>query len=524
MQPYLKAMAWAFWQEKRQHIALFLISATAFSIFMSKYYSLFKEYDANEVMMVFALFIEAFSLAGIMITSMGSQVMRLDIPQHLYTKPLSSRMLVGIYLSLTIVSVILIHLITAALYRLIGHIDWPIAVPLIGLITAVLCVHAIFWSLSSAPLICSMTVSAPLALLGIWCKECLIETKQDSILALTGVTLISLCAIGLSLQAVKHARYGERLSSINFWEKLNTRLRALLPGNNGPFKSPQAAFFWIQFQTGGAILPVINLVMVLIALILCLFVHTTVPEFLIGCTYFNLFILPIIAALMAHINNSKNIMQPHIATRPLGARSILLTLLKTMMVSSLTGWIIFLGGGLLIITGLAAHGNLELPKGTQNELDHLKSLLSLPSILFYLLCLWTAIGIIGSIVLAGRRWLILAVCAILFIVPMVLVFSKFTLWEALQRAILLLLTWLFILGIIGGTLGAFLLAVKKQFMSARLMGGIVGAYVLACVACLSLRIRFINTPTEMAMLFALLALPFAPLATAPLALAWNRHR
>ena len=323
MQPYIKTMAWGFWRERRSHIAMFITMAGAFSIFMSKYYPLLEHYDGEQVVAVFAMFIELFGIAGLMIISMTSSTMRLEIPDHLYTKPVSSRMLVGIYLSLTMISVIVIHLITAVLYTLVGHIDWPIVMPLIGLVTIVLCVHTIFWSLSAVPLVCCLAEMIVLGLFAGWCSEHLFRVKGFLALILrldlAYIVLIAVCALGTSLHAVKLARCGERLNSARFWERLNQRLTALLPSNNRPFRTPQAAFFWVHFRTNGVILPTMNLLFVLIGLILCLVVsdkQDKVPTFMLGCAYFNLFILPIVGSLILHSGTKAD----NISTRPLSNR------------------------------------------------------------------------------------------------------------------------------------------------------------------------------------------------------------
>ena len=158
MQPYIRAMTRTFWRERRTHFVLFIIIATAFSIFMRQFNPIFEKYQAPQEMIVFPLFIELFSISMLIIAGLGSSVMPLKIPDHLYVKPVSSRFLVAIYLVLSILSVVLIHLITVLLYRFVGHLDWPVIMPLIFLISIILCAYAAFWSFSDTPFLCAISI------------------------------------------------------------------------------------------------------------------------------------------------------------------------------------------------------------------------------------------------------------------------------------------------------------------------------------------------------------------------------
>lgn len=531
MQPYIKAMAWGFWRERRVHFALFAAIVGAFSVFISQSYPVLEHYEAEYNITVFAMLVELLGIAGLIIIGFGSPTMHLNIPGQLYTKPVSSRLLVGVYLGLAIVTVVAMHLFTAALYTFVGHIDWPIGVPLLGLVTIVLCAHAIYWSLSAVPLVCLTTYFIVVGFLFVWCQEHLSGAKATfaHILRydLPYLVLVGVCAVTISLYAVKRARCGERLSSVRFWERLRAWLVVSLPGRNQPLRTPQAAYFWVLCRTSGLALPVINLLFVVIAVILCVCCPgrpERVQGFMIGCAYANLFMLPPLGALVAHLGSKGESLPYNITTRPVSNRSILLTMLKAFLTSYVAGWIVYFVGVAVVGIWLAATGHLHLSNDTLNELNNLKLGFSIPGILLYLLCFWTAVGLTGSMALTGRRWPILALCVTLCVVPTVIAFSAFLAWDTLRIVFLGALIWLFSAGCIGGTLWAFIRMVQKRLMSPLLAGGVLGGYLLACAICMSLRFRFVNTPAETALLFGVLALPFAPLATAPLALAWNRHR
>jgi hypothetical protein len=531
MQPYIKAMAWGFWRERRLHLVLFTAVVGAFSIFISQCYPVLEHYEAEYNITVFAMLVELLGIAGLMVIGFASPTMHLNIPGQLYSKPVSSRLLVGAYLGLAITAVVAMHLLTVLLYTFVGRIDWPVGVPLLGLVTIVLCAHAIYWSLSAVPLVCMTTYLIVVGFLFVWCQEHLSGAKATfaHILRydLPYLALVGVCAVAISLHAVKHARCGERLSSVRFWERLRAWLVVSLPGRNRPLRTPQAAYFWVLCRTSGLALPVINLLFVVIAMILCVCcpdLPERVQGFMIGCAYANLFMLPFLGALVAHLGGKAESLPYNITTRPVSNRSILLTMLKAFLTSYAAGWIVYFVGVAVVGIWLAAVGQFHFSNDILNELNDLKLGFSIPGILLYLLCFWTAIGLTGSMALTGRRWPVVTLCITLCVVPTVMAFSAFLAWDTLQAVILGSLTWLFVLASVGGTLWAFIRMVQKHLMSPLLAGGLLGGYLLACVICMSLRFTFVNTPAETALLFGVLALPFAPLATAPLALAWNRHR
>lgn len=531
MQPYIKAMAWGYWRERRVHFAMFAALVGAFSVFIGKYYPAFEHYEAERTMAVFAMLVELFGIAGLIVIGFASPTMHLNIPGQLYAKPVSSRLLVGVYLGLALLTVVAMHLVTTVLYAFVGGMDWPVGVPLLGLVTMILCAHAIYWSLSSVPLVCGTTYFVVVGFLFVWCQEHLSGAKATfaHILRydLPYLVLIGAGAVAISLYAVKHARCGQRLSSVRFWERLRAWLVVSLPGSSRPLRTPQAAYFWVLCRTSGLALPVVNLLFVVIAVILCVFLPDQpekVQMFMIACAYANLFMLPFIGALVAHVGGKAESLPYNIATRPVSNRSILLTTLKAFLTSYVAGWIVYFVGVAGVGLWLAATGKFYFSNDTLNELRNLNLVFSIPGILIYPLCFWTAVGLTGSLALTGRRWPIVAICVTLCVVPILMVSSAFLGSDTFRALILGSLIWLLAAGCIGGTLWAFIRMVQKRRMSPLFAGGVLGGYLVACAICISLGIRDVKTPTETALLFGILALPFAPLATAPLALAWNRHR
>ncbi|MFC1781731.1 hypothetical protein ACFLZ8_05670 [Planctomycetota bacterium] len=528
MQPYTKALAWAFWRERCSNCILFITILCAFGIFIKEFNSL----SMQRISPVVAIIIETFGLAGFVISGIKSPLTRLKIPDTLYVKPVSSRFLAAVYLGLTILSVILMHLIAVLLYRLVGLFDLPVFVPLLALITVTLCVHAIYWSLSDAPVVCCVTTMIVCGFLFLWCKEGLF-TRQISWpdflrYDLPFLLFINICALVISFSAVKHARFGEKLRSVRFWERLYVKLATLLPGWKWKLKTPQRAYFWLLCRTSGLVMPLINLLFVSIALILLVVFPKPekiqeIQDTIIGFAWANLFLLPFIGALMAHQGDKLPGISFYIAARPISNRSILFTIFKAFMANYLAGWIIYFIGFFIAGIYLAKTNNFNLISETLNEITKSKFFV-FPIILIYLLGFWAVIGLTGSLFISGRKWLIFLFCAALFITPLTITFTNLFVDQMLISIILSSLIWLFAVGSIGGILLGFIHMVRRDMISFLQAGFLIAGYCICVFIFLRLNLVSIESPTEIAFICGLLVLPFAPLVTAPLALAWNRHR
>lgn len=531
MQTYIKSMAWAFWRERRSHVIFFIALALAFSLFTHAFSAVLEQYEAMQLVVIFAVMIEGFGLAGVMIIGIESQTLRMNIPDHLYARPVPTRSLIGTYFGLTILTVLGLHLTTVLLYQGIGQLDWPVVVPLLGLTTLVLCVHAAVWTLSSSPLALVIGCMLICGSLGVWGAEHVSGPKSalGHVLSadLPGLVLAALGAIVLALYAVKQNRCGEGLHLSRFWEGIRDRLVPLLwPQKTQPFRTPQVAHFWLLLRWGGCwIMPVINGLAVVTAVVLLLVTSEStwkIPSFMIGCAAMNLFVLPFVGAVSVTSQGPRaGAMSHQVLTRPLGNGAILTTMAKAFLVSYAAAWAVYgLGLALLWLTFLVSGAVILLPA---SELGDIGYPFTWPKVLVYLVCLWTAVGLTGSLVLTGRRWPVLALCGVLVVVPNIMALSAF-LDDAAGDIILGALAGLFAVFSVGGTAWAYLRMVQKRLWSLRLAACLVIAYLAGIGLCVSASPNFLDNTGEYAAFFGLLALPFAPLATAPLALAWNRHR
>lgn len=78
-------------------------------------------------------------------------------------------------------------------------------------------------------------------------------------------------------------------------------------------------------------------------------------------------------------------------------------------------------------------------------------------------------------------------------------------------------------GCLGGTVAAFASAWRRKLVSIQTVLGTLAVYVLLLAFCFFAWGERINL-LGVLLILGLFAVPLAPLAAAPLALAWNRHR
>jgi len=528
MQPYTKAIAWTFWRERRSYFALFLIMAMAYSLFIRQFSPMIEKYEATQISIIFALFIELFSISMLMISGLNSQVIPLNINDHLYTKPVPSHKQVLIYLGLAFLSIFSIHLISVLLFRFVALIDWPFIMPLINLFTITLCVFAILWSLIELPFLCLSAITIVCAFFSASHMDLTFKHPVSLLYFLLHtfpyLLIIDIFAIVICFKAVKNARCGERLRSTNFWERIYLRLKTLIPGKNWKLNSPQKAYFWFLCR-GAIVMPLLNIVFVLIIFLIYLLTPSRekgqeVIGSILALASADLFILPFFVALMSH-QDEKTF---GLSYRPISERSILVNLLKAFLVNYIISLIIFAIGTTLIILLLSARGHFEIPNGTLNEIKHFTSLFSFSKIVIYLLVIWTAVGLVSSISITGRKWPIIAFFSslLLFAITTIFVNSFFSL--ATIATIKYSFICLVVLGSIIGTIIAMIYAVRRHLITSSFVLYLFGIYVLFCIIGLLINYSYTKSPDYPLLLCGMLTLPFAPFATAPLALYWNRHR
>ncbi len=515
----IRALAWEFWQSSCWIIISLFGIACALSLLFYQAPAHFQQEYQQAVVPVMA-FIELLGIGVLFYIGYYARTAnRLGFPQHLYLKPLSSLWLVGIVLALSLLCVFAIHLGIAFLFRMIGRIHWPIAVPLLFLVALVTCMHAIVYALCASPFSQVVTLIFIPGMLGAWFMGYITSTPPRAPEGMPWLAVLALAGSCVSYLAVKHDRRGERLRFTRLWERLIGWLVVLWPGKNWSLQTAQMAQFWLLWRTRVWVLPCINGVGLIAAVFLCLFFpepQEAVPDFMLGVVTMNLYVLPVMAAIL--VISSGNMASPssfNIAARPVNNRSFLWAGAKAYLASIGTGWLV------CAVTGMG----LSVAGYEIDMLPFLKERLgadSLWGLVAYIGYLWTVLGLVGSLVWTGRAWPFLVICALAVVIPHLLVFAEFFAGDAVKQIVLAGLAWLFGLTSIFGTVLAFMATVRFLKMRTAFVVGLVLAYLLLCAV--RLPHSEIDGATGFVLAAGLLMLPFAPFALAPLALHWNRHR
>jgi hypothetical protein len=260
-------------------------------------------------------------------------------------------------------------------------------------------------------------------------------------------------------------------------------------------------------------------------------------ELLHGCFGFGTGLAPIAAIVglvVGHLDLAGANLEcdSFLATRPATNAALAGALLRTAAASLLVTWVLWCAAM------LAATGWLYLHQGTEPVLDlwtHHGQFAGAFATLGYtyaalvfavvLIAAWIPLSLGASLVLTGRQRLL--VFSLSGIIP-VLLAGLFLAGRAAEgHADLPHSVWQITLGSISTTVTAwiFVIALRRGHVSASCGARTLAAWLAACAvgSCIYILVGPLNL-SDLVLMAGLLALPLAPIAAAPLALAWNRHR
>jgi hypothetical protein len=225
---------------------------------------------------------------------------------------------------------------------------------------------------------------------------------------------------------------------------------------------------------------------------------------------------------------------PFTATRPLTSAALIAARLTMALESTLGAWLL-----VLIAIPLALHWSGTWPVVTERA-SRVVRLVGMPRAIAFVLLVY--LGLMAStwkqlvqslcIGLTGRAWIIrssvfAALAFIVFIGPVAQwtadhKTAQAALWSALPSILAVLVA----LKMLAAALVAAPLARSGLLRDRALVAGAAGwvAVVLALYGVLGWLVSGPLIPRYLLLLLAILAVPLARLAAAPLALAWNRHR
>ncbi|MCU1228644.1 MAG: hypothetical protein JWO97_1528 [Acidobacteria bacterium] len=315
------------------------------------------------------------------------------------------------------------------------------------------------------------------------------------------------------------------------------RIADVLPRTRDPFPSPARAQLWFEWRQYGRALPAMIAILLPFELAL-LFPFSHTPELIFEVLLFVMFTPPFMAAFVAATgaksSGDPDGLTPFLATRPLTNGTLIAARMKAMMWSTLAAWsLVFVATPIALKISGAAPVVIE-------RMHRFVEVMELPraiAIVFLvaaalLASTWKQLVQSLFIGMSGREWLVKgSVFATLTFLAVVL---PLAVWISRSRYAMAVLFTNFAL--IAAVLVCFKLSAAlwiamrlhdKRLVSDRTL--VIGAIcwdvaVLALYGLLVWIVPLALIAKYVLALVAILEVPLARLAAAPLALAWNRHR
>jgi hypothetical protein len=315
--------------------------------------------------------------------------------------------------------------------------------------------------------------------------------------------------------------------------------RVRLPDASPPFSSAAAAQFWFEWRQKGLILPATFAafaLFVVVAYALGSFRNGNY-ELLHLCIGYGVGLGPI-AAIVGLILGHSDVASSNaecgtfLGARPMSNAALSAVALKAAGVSLLLTWsawtLCLIGTTLLLYATQGAEPVVDLwtDHGRfAREFAVLKLWYAAFLIAAYLFSAWTPLALGMSLVQTGRQGWIVGVS----VGSLVALLTGLFLWVGLSEGRVMIPIELVRL-LIGGaaclfTGLMFAAAYRRRFITDRMVGLAIVGWLVLCVVAGGVRWQVGSwSPTALVMMAGMLALPLAPLAASPLALAWNRHR
>ena len=354
------------------------------------------------------------------------------------------------------------------------------------------------------------------------------------------MTLLGVGAYITAIVGVSLDRCGDspELTRIKAWFEKDVLIGRLRKDSG--FSSPAAAQMWFEMRSKGHLIPIANafIQLIIVAAFLCgrpdgllIVASLFVP---VGCPYF--------VGLLAGSCSSPHEpgqMDSFRAIRPMSAQVLAHVMLKNGGVSILLTWSGWLASLLLFFACIHIKGHSGELFGVLASYYERIGLGRLVFIFFFVAILsWTTMAIAASKAMAGSHWIQWLPRLGILAVSLLLIYCHAHAMIAPDQYALLIKTFCWTVGLycVLRTILAFTKAQKKRLISRRMIGFAVIGWILFCLASAyglqqmfdsglgddRLPREFIPVYSVVFLFTGLLMLPFAPLATAPLALAKSR--
>ena len=515
------AMTWEMLTRGRWSLLAFALAANALPVMLLTALSHERGFDPNEpnllVILLTMLQIQMFIFGCAAFDAQGQ-------PARLYAMPISTSSLVAWQMLPSMVLVGLESLVSTACLNAACDLNWPLWGPALFAAVGVAGIQAVMWSAEKSAWL-PLAVGIAGAILGLWFKSRLgpmFSMPTHQWVELTpGEVFTLLTFAGLSyygaVVGVARRRCGEPLPSLGIVAWF-LRVCDPPPVVGAPFATPEQAHFWFEWRRKGLVMPATVVFGMVIGLGIWVLFNRELRDlfegFVAGGAMLTLmgflgFVLGIVGP-----NDQTYEMGHFLATRPLTNTEMSRTLLKVLAKSVLIAWTIW-AVPFVILTAICFAKGAIPPVETLNDLGWWYFPLTL-------LGCWTAVSVFASMAMTGRSKLLAQlICGLLAAFFGLGMFRKLALPVNVQLnfdrgvgvAIALGTVWVFVAARRRGLIGSP--TVASAFSVWAVLGGLI---VLDWA-------QHPARPLTLGVLATCFAtLVVAPLAAAPLALAWNRNR
>jgi len=481
------------------------------------------------------------------VSSAGAALAAQGDPARFYLLPLSNRVLAAVTMFPGMISVGVTYLLTAGLLNRLFGVGWPVWGPALLLPTAL----AAFQTASrvagpgrAARIVAWIAVAIPLDwwMRGRYGGGSFLEPRWMWTTVTPGelatIASIGLAAFSLTVYCIRRDRRGD----LPLLSQISPRLalhQETAHFERPRFGSAEAAQFWFEWQHKGLILPATFVVFA--TFLITAYCgewfedreYRLLHDFLAYGSGLMLFaLLGGLALGHTDLPAANPECGSLLATRPATNASLAGALLKVEAVSLLlTGamWAVALAGSTALLysnQGLEPVFDLWTVHGKFAAAARgMGPWYALPVVGAILLATWAALSLTTSVVLIGRQRLIVA-----FVtagIPALLLGLYLADRDASGRPLLPDGAWQYLIGGLAaaGTLGSFGMARQRRAISGPTCCAALAGWLTLCGLAWSVcLLASYREPAPVFCAAGLLTLPLAPLATCPLALAWNRHR
>jgi hypothetical protein len=498
------------------------------------------------------------SLFGFMLAVwMGQGQDAFGMAPRLYVLPLTTWFAVGCRMLQCGLTVAALCLLTLGAYNRLFGTSWPLWAPAALLVPAAWWFQAATWTLRDFRLWKLAAAAGVLVSLGYWIA---LHSAPDA-LGLPGQSWIgqapaealvwlvySATAIAVSLEGVARHRRGDSVGPGAWLERRLLGIESFLRQRRSGFADPEEALCWLEWTRRGLVLPVGMAGMHLLGLVVgAAYVALgwsrpiDVLEFQV---VLGLALQPQLGLLIGMFQGHRSQTSSRLefdsfsATRPVSDRTLARAFLRMAWRAVAVSYAVTAAA--CLIAAAWAYGEQRAALVRLLESHFIWSSLggwSVPLVFAAsLLAAWAAMGLSASLVLSGRSSLLGWVIgtAVVTLIGTVIVINLFlpppvaAVWIAACAGALGL-------AILIGTVWAFLAARRWRLISTAGIWQSAVTWLVLCAAAAFVGFGMHHaatstppTPTlrwlALPLIPGLLALCVAPLATAPLALAWNRHR